>query len=212
MTISLECLTSRWFASPGATKTIFVAHGRGDSLEGFLWLPNALGLKVNYLMVNAPDDYYGGYSWYDLPPHQEQGILRSCNLLDTAFSELEAQGISSSDIIYFGFSQGCLMGLEWGGRTHRRLAGIVGISGYCFDEEVLNRERGVNSYKTPWFVSHGRFDSVLDFAKSQGQIQFLMDADWPISFHAYEKDHTIDPDLEIVELRSFVTKLLETTC
>ena len=43
-----------------------VLHGLGDSMEGYRWMPEAIGLPwLNYLLVNAPDDYHGGYSWYD---------------------------------------------------------------------------------------------------------------------------------------------------
>ena len=42
-------------------------HGLGDSIEGYRWWPEALGLPwLNHLLVNAPDDYYGGYSWFDI--------------------------------------------------------------------------------------------------------------------------------------------------
>jgi hypothetical protein len=34
-------------------------HGLGDSIEGYRWLPDRVGLPwMNYLLVNAPDDYY----------------------------------------------------------------------------------------------------------------------------------------------------------
>jgi hypothetical protein len=44
-----------------------VLHGLGDSMEGYRWLPDAMGLPwLNYLIVNAPDDYSSGFSWYDI--------------------------------------------------------------------------------------------------------------------------------------------------
>ena len=48
-------------------RLMVMLHGLGDSLEGYRWLPDAMNLPwLNYLLVNAPDDYYGGYSWFDL--------------------------------------------------------------------------------------------------------------------------------------------------
>ncbi len=45
-------------------------HGLGDSIEGYRWFPEAMGLPgMNYLLVNAPDEYYGGYSWFDRTNH-----------------------------------------------------------------------------------------------------------------------------------------------
>jgi phospholipase/carboxylesterase len=47
-------------------RLMVMLHGLGDSLEGYRWLPEAMGLPwLNYLLANAPDDYYGGYSWFD---------------------------------------------------------------------------------------------------------------------------------------------------
>ena len=41
-----------------SSRLMVVLHGLGDSVAGFRWLPEALGLPwMNYLLVNAPDDY-----------------------------------------------------------------------------------------------------------------------------------------------------------
>ena len=54
-------------AGPPSRRLMIVLHGLGDSLEGWLWLPAALQLPwLNFLLVNAPDRYYGGWSWYDI--------------------------------------------------------------------------------------------------------------------------------------------------
>ena len=48
-------------------RLMVMLHGLGDSIEGYRWLPEAMNLPwLNYLLVNAPYDYYGGYSWFDL--------------------------------------------------------------------------------------------------------------------------------------------------
>ena len=36
---------------------------------------------LNYLLVNAPDEYYGGYSWYDFIGEITPGVQRSRELL-----------------------------------------------------------------------------------------------------------------------------------
>ena len=185
-----------------------VLHGRGDSLEGFRWLPPTLGLDINYLLVNAPDPYYTGYSWYDLPPHQKPGVDRSRFLLDQLFSELEMQGISSSDTAMLGFSQGCLMALEWGTRTYRHLAGFIGISGYCLNPNALLAERTPASQQTRWLITHGHHDSVLDFTHTEQQMLTLRHAGWPLEFHAFDKDHTIDDKKELPLLRTFIASVL----
>ena len=67
---------------PGSRWLLVMLHGLGDSLAGFRFLPTALRLPwLNYLLVNAPDDYYGGYSWYDIPGNAGPGVARSRKLI-----------------------------------------------------------------------------------------------------------------------------------
>src|SRR2546427_4639517 len=64
-------------------RLLIMLHGLGDSLEGFRWLPEALNLPwLNYLLVNAPDEYYGGFFLYDFfwgiwpgPPRRSKVIF-----------------------------------------------------------------------------------------------------------------------------------------
>ena len=71
-----------------------VLHGLGDSIEGWRWLPGALDLPgLNYLLVNAPDEYYGGYSWFDYPGDIVPGIHRSRKLLFELLDDLRAKNL-----------------------------------------------------------------------------------------------------------------------
>jgi len=118
-------------ADPKSRRLMVMLHGLGDSLEGFRWLPEALDLPwLNYLLVNAPDEYYGGYSWFDLDD-PAPGVKRSRELLFTLLEDLRGKDLPADQITLGGFSQGCLMSAEVGLRYPQVLAGIVGISGWC---------------------------------------------------------------------------------
>jgi len=187
------------FAAPEnpSGKLVVVLHGRGDSSKGFHWMPGTLALPgVSYLLTNAPDDWYGGYSWYGMPPGHRPGIQRSRLLLDHLFDELAAQGFPPEQIVLFGFSQGCLLTLEWGGRTERKLAGCIGVSGYCPDAEVVATELSDAARARQWLITHGRQDEVLPYAATVSQVEILKAAGLPLDFRTYDKTHTIDPDLE----------------
>lgn len=205
----INTLSCEWIPGASHNKVLVVLHGRGDSSAGFHWLPDALALgDLNYLLVNAPDPYYTGFSWYDLPPHQMPGVLRSRSLLDQLFAELLEHGYSPDNIGFLGFSQGCLMALEWGARTPLPLAAYVGISGYCLDVEAIIRERHAVSQRHVWLITHGRYDSVLSYDVSQQQIATLQKADFPVRFETYDKDHTIDQTQELSSIRAFIAKRL----
>ena len=56
---------------------LLVMHGLGDSIEGYRWFPEAVRLPwMNYLLVNAPDPYYGGFSWFDFGGDIVPGVKR----------------------------------------------------------------------------------------------------------------------------------------
>src|SRR3989449_4913155 len=113
----------------GSKRLLVMLHGLGDSIEGYRWLPDALDLPwLNYLLVNAPDEYYGGYSWYDFAGDLTPGVERSRGLLFQLLDAQRANGFPTGQTVLGGFSQGCLMAIEVGLRYPHPLAGIVGIS------------------------------------------------------------------------------------
>lgn len=193
----------------GAHKLLVVLHGRGDSAAGFRWLPEALALPgLAYLLVNAPDPYFGGRSWYDFPPDQEAGVIRSRGLLEQLFQELTVAGWEPEDVGLFGFSQGCLMTLEFGARSALELACYIGMSGYCLDVPDLLAALSPAARREVWMVTHGRLDEVLPFAHSEQQMLELRDGGLPLVFRPYSKGHTVDLQDELSDLRNFLVKHL----
>jgi phospholipase/carboxylesterase len=187
-------------------KLMVVLHGRGDSPAGFSWMPNTMALpELNYLFLQAPDDYYGGYSWYGMPPNQRPGILRSRKLLEATFAEIFAQGYLPENIILFGFSQGCLMTLEFGGRFSPKLCGYIGVSGYVYDAKLLAAEADPEAKTGHWLVTHGTRDEVLPIADTRAQIDLLQASGFNIDYREYEKVHTLDDLKEIPFLRDWTS-------
>lgn len=184
---------------------LITLHGLGDSIEGYRWLPEALQLPwLNYLLVNAPDEYYGGYSWYDYAGDMVPGMMRSQRLL---FALLDAQrkaGWPTDKTILGGFSQGCLMSLETGLRYPHKLAGIVGISGYLNDPAKLLTELSPAARETPILVTHGTFDPIIPIEQSRPQMESLKKAGLNLEWREFAKPHTIAGELELRVVRDFV--------
>lgn len=195
---------------PSSEKPLLVIlHGRGDSAKGFESFKEELGIPgLNILLLNAPDPYYTGYSWYDLPPHQLPGIIRSRNLLTQIFDELIKNGFKAKKIILLGFSQGCLMTLDFGSRYSSTLAGYIGISGYCYDVNQLLLESRKENLNANWLITHGLLDPVLPIEKTRNQILELKKHHFNIEYFEYEKSHTIDFNEEILEIKKFINKCL----
>ena len=187
-------------------RLMVVLHGLGDSTAGFRWLPATLGLPwMNYLLVNAPDAYYGGYSWYDFAGDMTQGVKRSTAMLFGLLDTQRAKGFQTEDTILFGFSQGCLMTLEVGLRYPHRFAGLVGISGYVREPEKLVEELSPVAHQQRILITHGFEDPIVPFAVTREQINILKAVGLHVSWHELAKGHTIAAETELDIIRSFVT-------
>jgi phospholipase/carboxylesterase len=204
--MTLSSLTHRFTPpTPAPGKLLIVLHGRGDSMDGFTSLPAELGLEhLSYLFLNAPNDYFGGYSWYDLPPNQGPGILASRKLLIGVLEDLVLRGWASEDLILFGFSQGCLMALDVGARYHKPLGGVCGISGYVYFAEALANEVQPHARHIPWWVSAGTLDDMVPCEQTEEGVLALKAAGLPVTFNVYRKGHTIEPTQELPAVRAWI--------
>ena len=186
-------------------RLMVMLHGLGDSIEGYRWLPEAMGLPwLNYLLVNAPDEYYGGYSWFDYPDHPAPGVGRSRRLLFELLDDLRAKNFPAEQITLAGFSQGSLMTVDVGLRYPYRLAGLVGISGWVFEVKNLLKELSPVARQQRLLVTHGKFDPLIPFAKVRGQIHLLKSSGVGVEWHELAKDHGIAGERELSIIREFV--------
>lgn len=176
-------------------KLMIILHGRGDSSDGFVGLPPYLNLDdMNYILFDAPFEYFTGHSWYQLPPDQLPGIEYSSKLLTTALDELFEEEFNAEESFLFGFSQGSLLTFEFGARYHKVLAGYIAISGYIYDAKKLLEDMNQDVNANNWLCTHGTQDNVLPFQTSKEQVETLQDAGFKIEFKSYNKDHSIAAD------------------
>lgn len=192
-------------AQEKSSRLWIMLHGLGDSIEGYRWLPDAMGLPwMNYLLVNAPDEYYGGFSWFDFAGDLVPGVSRSRRLLFDLLDAQRGNGFPTEQTIFGGFSQGCLMSIEVGLRYPHRFAGIVGISGYIYQPELLVKEMSQVALQQRLLITHGTQDPLLRFDMVRKQIAILENAGLDIEFHEFQKAHTIAGETELTAIRKFV--------
>lgn len=192
-------------ADKNSRQLFIVLHGLGDSPAGWRWLPNALDLPaMNYLLVRAPDEYYGGFSWFDYPDPMAPGILRSRKLLFELLDNLRAKNFPAEQIMLGGFSQGALMTVDAGLRYPQKLAGLVGISGWVFEIETLQKEFSTVARQQRLLITHGHFDEVIPFAPVAQQVRQLQTAGLDVKWSEFPKGHTVHGVEEISLIREFV--------
>jgi phospholipase/carboxylesterase len=189
-------------------KLMIVLHGRGDSSQGFTWLPPFLGMEdMNYILLDAPYEYFGGCSWYDLPPNQLQGIAHSASLLHDTLEILFEDSFDASQSFLFGFSQGSLLTFEFGMRYQKLLAGYIAISGYIYDTELLLKEMNPLQKSENWLCTHGEEDGILPYETSKEQIISLQENGFDVTFKSYDKDHTVVEE-ELQMIKAWIQKRL----
>jgi len=195
---------------PNSKRLLIMLHGLGDSIAGYAWLPELMNLPwLNYLLVNAPDPYYGGYSWYDFTGDMIPGVHRSRKLLFELLDKQRKNGFPSEQTILGGFSQGCLMSMDAGLRYPHHLAGILGISGYVCEPETLLRELSPFALQVPVLMTHGTLDPLVPMGGVREQVKQLKAAGLRIEWHEFVKAHTIAGELELKVIRNFTRECFE---
>ena len=185
-------------------KLMIILHGRGDSSRGFTFLPPYLNIDdMNYLLLDAPYYYYGGFSWYDLPPKQLEGIAYSSSILADTLDTLFEEEFNADESFLFGFSQGALLTFEFGARYEKVLAGYIAVSGYIYDANNLLEEMNQELKSSNWLCTHGTYDGVLPFNTSKEQVETLQNGGFDITFKSYDKDHNVAED-ELMMIKEWI--------
>ena len=186
-------------------RLMLVLHGLGDSANGYRWLPEALGLPgMNYLLVNAPDPYFGGFSWYDFGDDPDVGVNRSRQSLFALLDSLRAGDFATEQTVVFGFSQGCLMTWEIGLRYPHRFAGLIGVSGYVHRPEKLVRELSPVAKQQRFLATHGTQDPLIPIGPVREQVLKLMVEGVRVDWREFAKAHTLAGADELDVIRHFI--------
>ena len=192
-------------AEKDSRRLMIMLHGLGDSMDGWRWLPDAMSFPwLNYLLVNAPDEYFGGYSWFDFPDNIVPGVQRSRKLLFDLLDDLRAKGFPAEQMTLGGFSQGCVMAIDVGMRYPHRLAGIVGISGGVCEPGKLLEELSPVARQQRLLMTHGTDDPLIPIAGVRRQIPLLKAAGLSVEWREFPKMHTIHGGEELGVIRDFV--------
>jgi phospholipase/carboxylesterase len=186
-----------------------VLHGLGDSMEG--WKPAAPLFAVDglgFIFANAPDAYYGGYSWFDIAddftPDPGQ-IRRSRALLAELIAHLLSRlAIGPGRLLLLGFSQGSLMAVDQALRSESLFAGVVGISGFMALLEEFPAAFGACARSQRLLLTHGLYDSRIPLAFARRQRDQLIALGVTPTWKEYPKEHNLDQAREVGDIRAFI--------
>ena len=220
--MSLQTIELHPGAEPKAT--IVILHGLGADGTDFLSMADELDLSavcpVRWVFPRAPVrpvTVNGGQpmrAWYDIlgtdlvRREDETGLRESMALVQQLLQREEARGMPSERIVLAGFSQGCAITLGAGLRHGRRLAGLVGMSGYLPLAATTEAERNPANAATPLFLAHGRSDGVVPLARGAAARDQLQALGQPVEWHDYPMQHSVCLE-EVQDLERWLLGVLQ---
>ncbi|OWQ86845.1 carboxylesterase [Roseateles aquatilis] len=207
--------------------SIVVLHGLGADGNDFVPVCQALDLRavmarggLRFVLPSAPEipvTINNGMrmrAWYDirhgdLSQREDADGLRVSQALieDLIAREEREHGIPPERVVLMGFSQGCAMTLMTGLRYPKRLAGLVGLSGYLPLLGTTEAERGAANVATPIFLAHGSGDGVVVPARAQASLAELRRLGHDVEWHEYPMAHEVSME-EIQDLQAWLVKTL----
>ena len=203
--------------------TIVILHGLGADGTDFLSFADELKLgpvgPVRWVFPRAPvrpvtiNNGYAMRAWYDilgadLVRREDEAGLREAIAQVHALLDREVErGMPAERIVLGGFSQGCAITLGAGLRYPKRLAGLVGMSGYLPLAATLDAERHAANAQTPLFLAHGQRDGIVPLARGVASRDQLVAAGQPVEWHDYPMEHSVCIE-EVQALQQWLLRVL----
>lgn len=160
-------------AASGTTKSVVVfLHGYGADGADLLGLSDPLAEHMPdtvFIAPDAPEKCAGnpmGYQWFPIPwldGSSEEDSLRGIEMADADINGfldnvLKEEGITPSQLIVFGFSQGTMLSLRVLPRRGEPVAGLVAFSGRMLEPDDF---AGHVVSKPPVLLVHGDQDDMV---------------------------------------------------
>jgi phospholipase/carboxylesterase len=194
-------------ALSGKAKSLVVfVHGYGADGSDLISLAPSLAPMMPDTMFVAPNAPHRctmnpmGFEWFPIPwldgsteERSKQVLYRSSGVFTNWLDKMIAGvGVTPSETILFGFSQGTMLSLHHGIRRDDPLAGIVGFSGRLMVPETLAQE---TKSKPPVLLVHGDIDAVVPPSEMPVAHQALTAAGFDVDTHMSRgMGHGIAPD------------------
>ncbi len=188
-------------------KTVIWLHGLGADGNDFaslvpeLQLPSSCGIR--FIFPHAPvipitiNNGYNMRAWYDIQTFSfddridHQGIAKSMAHIHTLIKNEMTRGITESNIILAGFSQGAVMALVTGLTYPRQLGGIIALSGYLPDAEGFLAKASAANQHSPIYIAHGTQDPIVPYSLGERTSALLRERAYPVTWQSFSMPHSV---------------------
>ncbi|MEC9098721.1 MAG: hypothetical protein VX592_02425 [Chloroflexota bacterium] len=185
---------------------VIMMHGYGASMHDLVSIAQAVNDKdYIYIFPNAPIEmnvgfYQKGYAWF---PIETADYIESSELLEETIEQI-IKSYKYNKIYIGGFSQGGMMALHAGLFSNRDYSGTIILSSKIIDDK--STKIGINNPdNTKIFISHGRFDSIIDIEEGRRIKQTLQKQGFDLFYKEYDIGHEISADV-IEDLSNWLEK------
>lgn len=196
-------------------KICVVLHGKGDSIESYFGLNSELSVYgLDYLLVQAPYKFIDGFKWMNNEPHHLDQLISNRWLLSELIDHLFERGYRSEEILWLGHSQGGRVISDFLFQSEHNFIGFVGVSTYLGFQQGLGKKTKKLSEqmgarlnmksKTPWLITHGRFDRVIPVSEIRSDLQIAEQAGVNYDYLEFPKGHDFDYHEEVPMIRSWI--------
>lgn len=154
-------------------KVVLMLHGLGSNGQDLMGLAPFLAQDLpGDVLFLSPDAHqpcdmappgYGGYQWFSLKSFEPDFMLAGARAAEPDVNDyidaiLEQTGLSDSDLVLLGFSQGTMMSLFAAARRKKPVAGVIGYSGALLGPDLI-KDSAMQRF--PVLLVHGSNDDVV---------------------------------------------------
>jgi phospholipase/carboxylesterase len=163
---------------------------------------------VRPITVNGGMEMRG---WYDIlgfgvnMRQDADGIRASAAAVTRLIDREIERGLSSSQIVLAGFSQGGAVALHTALREPRSLAGVLALSTYLPLGDSVLSERSAANAGVPIFMAHGSADPLLPLALAESSRRTLQSLGYSLDWHVYPMPHSVCVE-EIADIGAWLAR------
>ena len=186
------------FSEKNEYDIVIMMHGYGASMYDLVTIAKEVNDKEYiYIFPNAPIEmdvgfYQKGYAWF---PIETNNYIESSDLLQETMDEI-IKSYKHNKIYIGGFSQGGMMALHAGLFSKKNYSGAIILSSKIIDDKSI-KNFIKNPEKTKVFISHGRFDSVIDINEGRKIKHTLEKQGFDLFYKEYDIGHEIS--IEVIQ-------------
>ena len=213
--------------APAPTASIIWLHGLGADGNDFAPIVPELNLRgapaIRFIFPHAPlrpvtiNNGQVMRAWYDISfddlagnarRADERGVRESQAQIGQLIDRERERGITDSNIVLAGFSQGGAIALHTGLRHPHPLAGIMALSTYLPLAGSLAQEATPANANISIFMAHGTQDPVVPYAMGKAAHAHLQQAGYPVQWHEYPMPHSVCHE-EIRDIGTWLCRVLQ---